>query len=166
MLHLDIPVAGLGAAWADADGHQSVAVLFHIVEAATDNPCELHGVGYQMVGRCNGYGRLGAFAEDVVGGVGDTGGCVAAHRFAKHLVILEFGQVFEHQLLVGGVGNHDEMLGRYQRQEAFEGGAYEALASSEDIKELLGHIVFAERPEAASNAAGHNYTVSFHIAKI
>lgn len=62
-------------------------------------------------------------------------------------------------MLVGGIGDDNEILGRDDWQETLESGADETLARAQDVEKLLGLVVFAQRPEAAPDAARHNDTV-------
>ena len=115
-----------------------------------------------MVGRGDNNVGVCAAALNVVSGVRDARGRVAACWFAKYLVRAQHGQVFEHQMLVGLVGHHEEVLVRDDGTETFVGGTDKALARTQYIEELLGIVVFAEGPETASYAASHDDTIVVH----
>ena len=86
-----------------------------------------------MVGRGDDDVGIRAATLDVVGGVCDTRGGVASSRLAQHLVGAQHGQVFQHEVFVGLVGDHEEVLVGDDGAETLVGAADEALARAEDV---------------------------------
>ena len=157
--HLDVAVACVGPRGFDAHGHQRIVVRGE-PEALLHDGAEVFFVEDQMVRRGDDHLGPGVLLQQRVGRIGDAGRRVAAHGFAEHLLLVEFGQVFQHQLLVFAVGHDQEVLRRDHRREAFVGVADEGLARSQDVEELLGHRLAALGPEARADAAGHDDAIS------
>ena len=115
-----------------------------------------------MVGRSNHDIGIFALALDVIGGVGDAWGGVSPCRLAQHLVWLEHRQMFQNQMFVGFVGHHEEILVGNDGAKPFVGASDETLACAKDIEKLFGVVILAERPKAATDAAGHDDAIIVH----
>ena len=154
--HLDVTITRLWSTWFDADGHQCVLILCQEVESQTDDALELRFVGHQVVGGGDDDVGLLAAALDVIGRVGNARCRVATCRLTKHLVIFQHRQMLQYEMLVCLVGHHEEILIGDNGAETFVGAADKALSCAEYIEELFRIVVFAKRPEAAPDAAGHD----------
>lgn len=156
---LDIAVARIGTRRADADRHQRIARLGKL-HAGGDVAAELLLVEDEVVGRRHDHRRRGLQRFEAEGRIGDAGGRIAPDGLAQHLLGLQFGELLEHQLPVGGIRHHEEVLRRDERCKTLERMADEALPRAQNIEELLGKMASAGRPEAAADSAGHDDTVA------
>ena len=156
---LDIAVARIGTRGADAYGHQRVACLGEL-HAGGDVTAELLLIEDEVVGRRHDHRRLGLQRSEAEGRIGDAGGRIAPDGFAQHLLGLQFGELLEHQLPVGGIRHHEEVLRRDERCKTLERMADEALSGAQNVEELLGKAASAGWPEAAADAAGHDDAVA------
>ena len=68
-----------------------------------------------------GESALEEYAFDMRRGVCDTGGCIAACRFAEHLGGLQVGYLLQDKLFVLYVGNYEYVFRRYDGAEAVDG---------------------------------------------
>lgn len=161
---LDIAVARIGTRGADAYGHQRVARLGKL-HAGGDVAAELLFVEDEVVGRCHDHRRLGLQRPEAEGRIGDAGGRIAPDGLAQHLLGLQFGELLEHQLPVGGIRHHEEVLRRDERCKTLERMADEALPRAQNIEELLGKMASAGRPEAAADSSGHDDAVAIYLIR-
>ena len=108
-------------------------MLSQEIESQPDDALELGFIGDEMVGGGDHDVSLGAVTMDMIAGVGDARRGVATRGFAKYLVGAKHGQLFQHQLLIGGVGHHQEIAVGDDGTETFVGALDEALSCSEDV---------------------------------
>ena len=119
-------------------------------------------IRYQMVGRSDDDIGVSATTLDVISGVGDARRSISSCRLTKHLVGTQHRQVFQDEMLVGLIGHHEEVLVGDDGTETLVSTADKAFSCAKDIEELLGIVVFAERPKAATDATGHDDAVVVH----
>ena len=103
-------------------------MLSQKVETQADNALKLHLVGDQMIGGSDHNIGVVALTLDTVAGVGDTGGCIASGGFAEHLLGLQHGQMFQREMLIGGVGHHQKVLVGDDRAETLVGASDKAFS--------------------------------------
>ena len=78
------------------------------------------------------------------------------------MVWTQHGKVFQYELFICFVSHHEEILVRDDRAKTFVGATDKALTRAKYIEELFRIIIFAERPEAATDAASHDDAVVVH----
>ena len=91
--------------------------------------------------------------------IGDTRSGVAPQWFREHLVRVNVRQLFQHRLLVIGIGHHDDVLLRTHLQKAFIGLLDKGFACSQHIQKLLGACVTTHRPKPGAYAPRHDDTI-------
>lgn len=156
---LDIAVSRIGTRGADTDRHQRIARLGKL-HAGGDVAAELLLIEDEVVGRRHDHRRRGLQRPEPEGRIGDAGGRIASDGLTQHLFGSQLGNLFEHQLPVGGIRHDEEILRRDDRGKTLERMANEALPRAQDVEKLLGKMASAGRPEAAADSAGHDDTVT------
>ena len=156
--NLDISVPRVGTRRFDPHGHQRI-VRRSEFEAFADDRAEVGFVENQVIRRRDDHFGLGIALGQRIGGIGDAGRRIASDRFAQHLLLADFGQMLQYEVLVTHVGHHEEVLGRHHRSETLESVPNERFARPQNIEELLGHRLPALGPEPRSDASGHDYTI-------
>ena len=81
------------------------------------------------------------------------------------MVHRHLGQLFPNNAHIGGVGHHPEILHRAETLETVDGELNERASTSQDVDELFGVFGRAQRPKAATDAAGHDNDMVFHVLK-
>lgn len=141
----DVAIARFGTGRFDADSEQGLVVVwvFDEIHTEADDALEFDLVGDEMVGGSDNDRCIIAKSGNVMHGIGDTRGGIAAHGFAEDLFGTKFGEMLEDHIAISSIGDDDKILRRDDRKEAFESAANKTLASTQNIKELFGIIVLA-----------------------
>lgn len=164
IVDLYVAVAGGRTVRADADGHQGALPLGEL-RAFDDRPPELVLVEDQVVRRRDDHRRVGGGHAEPPGCISDTGCRIASDRFRENLIFVDFGDVFQYQRLIAAVGDDQKIFGRDDFGEALVGVPDEAFACPQHVEKLFGHRAAADRPEPASDPAGHDDAVAVVVHK-
>ena len=116
---LHVAIAGLGPTGLNAQ-HHHLALLGTRVGGA-DELEEALGLGDDVVRGKDAHDGVGIQLADQVGGEADGGGGVALGRFGEDLALGDAGQLLDDLRTQGGIGEHEDALGRQHFPQAVDG---------------------------------------------
>ena len=158
---VNVAVAGLWARRGDADGDDGIRPFRH-GERLPDGVGESIRLQDQGVGRGHDDVGRGIALGDLPAGVGDAGRRIPGLRLRQDLVDRDVRQLFPDDVHILLGGDHPELVRGTHGQEALHRQLDERLPHPEDVDELLRAFRCGKRPQAASDAAGHNYDMRVH----
>ena len=155
----DVAVAGFGAAGLDADGDDGFLVG-GIAECLAENALIFGCVYNQGIGGCYNDVGIRMLLLDFPAGIGDAGGGVACLGFGEDVVNGHVRDLLLDDADVFLVGHHPHVLHGADGLQTVDGELDEGAAHAHDIDELLRVVGGGHGPEAAANAASHDYDLS------
>ena len=127
-----------------------------------DGVGELRGLENQGVGRSDDDISGGIALGDLPAGIGDAGRRVPGLRLRQDLVGRDVRELLPDYVNILLGGHHPELVRGANRQEALHRQLEERFPHAEDVDELLRTFRGGERPQAAADAAGHDYNMRVH----
>ena len=159
---LDVAVAGLWACRFHAKRHDGIGLAGEL-HALLHHAAELLIVHHDMVAGCDHHIGLRVILLDAPTDVGDTGGRATTARLEQDVLNGNLGQLLVNDGRILLVGHHPHILGIADAFKTVERQLKERSAYAQHVDKLLRLLGSAHRPEAASNATGHDYEVIIFV---
>ncbi len=154
----DIAIAGLGPGRADAEGHEVARERDR--HGLLDRRGQGIGVADQMVRGADPEHRLrGHVIGGIQGGQGDRGGGVAADRLDQPVLVqgrVDRGILPADQEVLRLGCDRDQVAGRCVAQQP-PGGPLQQRVRPDQLGQMLGQGLAADRPEPGAGAAGEDH---------
>ena len=155
LTHLDVTIAGLGAAGLDTHSHKGIPILDELKRLDNALPVALH-IQDEVVAGSDHHLGIGIDGLDVVGSPCDARRGVAANGFEQNLFGTDFGKLLLDERLIHLIGDEDDIVHGYNALHAVKCHLQQAASGAEEVEELFGFFGFAEGPETAPHASTHD----------
>lgn len=151
-----IAIACLWTAGLDANGNDGFFVS-GIAECLAEDTLIFRSVNDEGIGGCHYNVCFRMFLLYLPTSIGDTWSGIASLRFGEDVVCRHVRDLLLDDAYVFLVGDHPHVLYRADGLQTVHGELDEGTSHAHDIDELFGVTWSGHGPEAATDAAGHDY---------
>ena len=106
---LQIAISRIGTARLDAHSHQGI-MLGNKLKTLIYSYMEFSLIQYQMIRRSNNHPRILTALTQSVCSISNSRSRITTYRLAENLLGCKFGNMLQHQVAIGAVGNNQKIL--------------------------------------------------------